>query len=80
MADVRDFVDPKPDGTELENAAFRFFLDQGQRESVAIKSDGLLVGVIRAFDRDIGAAGKVRAVDVGDHSLGEDGGGKISHG
>ena len=67
MAEVRHPIDPEPDGSELKNAAFRFLLDQGQAERVAIKGDRLLVGVIRAFDRDVRAAGKIWTVDVGDH-------------
>ena len=67
MTQVRHAIDPEPVRTELENAAVRFLLDQRQSERVAIKRDRLLIGVTRAFDRDIRAAGKLRAVDVGDH-------------
>jgi hypothetical protein len=67
MAQVRNAIHPEPVRAELKNAAFGFLLDQRQTEGVAIKPDGLLVGVARAFDRDIRAAGKLRAVDVGNH-------------
>src|SRR3954453_8367370 len=67
MTQVRDLINPKPVRTELENAAFLFLLDQRQSERVAIKPDRLLVSVGRTFNRDVRAAGKLRAVDVGNH-------------
>src|SRR5207245_10625318 len=36
-----------------------------------IERERLIVGVARAFDGDIRAAGKLRAVDVGDHGVRE---------
>src|SRR5438045_8113889 len=67
MAQVRDPIDPEPVRAELENAAFFFFLDQRQPEGVAIKREHLLVGVARAFYRDVRAAGELWTVNVGDH-------------
>src|SRR4051812_23296187 len=67
MAQVRNPIEPEPVRAELENAAFRFLLDQRQTERVAIKTEGLLVGMARAFDRDVRAAGKLWSVNVGNH-------------
>ena len=67
MTQVRHPIDPEPDRPELEDATFRFLLNQGQAERVAVKGDRLLVSVMRALDRDIRAAGEIWVVDVGDH-------------
>ena len=40
---------------------------KGSAERIAIKGDRLFVGVGRAFDRDVGAAGELRAVNVRNH-------------
>src|SRR5439155_17002550 len=67
LAQIRDQIDPKPVRPELENATVRFFFNQRQGQSIAIKSDGLFVSVSRTFDRDVGAAGKLRTVNVRYH-------------
>src|SRR5712691_1597707 len=67
MAQIRHLVDPKTVRAKLKNATFRFFFDQRQSERVAVERDGLVVSVARAFDGDIGAAGKLRALQFGDH-------------
>ena len=67
VADVWDPINPELDGSELENAAFRFLLEQRQTERVAIKGNCLLIGVIGALDRNICPPREIRTVDVGDH-------------
>lgn len=67
MAQVRDPIDPKPVWPELKNTPVIFFLDQGQPERVAVEGQHLLVGMARAFDRDVRAAGELRTINVGDH-------------
>ena len=69
MTQVWNFVDPKPVGAKLENAAVGFLLDQWQTESVAIKGNGLLVSVRRTFDRDVGATGKPRAIEFRNYNI-----------
>ena len=64
-------IDPEPIRTELKNATVRFLFDQGQCQGVAIERDGLFVGMGRAFDRDIRAAGKLRTINVRYHYLTE---------
>src|SRR2546423_3705140 len=67
MAQVRNAIEPKPVRAKLENAAFRLLLDHRQSESVAIKTERLLVSVARAFDRAVRAAGKLWSVNVRNH-------------
>src|SRR2546425_4184906 len=67
MTEIQDLINPEPIRPELKNATISFFFDQRQRERVAIKGDGLLVGMRGAFDRDVRAAGKLWAVNVGNH-------------
>jgi hypothetical protein len=67
MTEIRYLIDPEPIGPELKNTTIGFFFDQRQRERVAIKSDRLLVSMRGALDRDVRAAGKLWAVDVGNH-------------
>src|SRR2546430_6777252 len=67
MAQVRHPVEPEPVRAKLENATFRFLLDERQAESVPIKADGLLVGMARTFDCDVRAAGELWTVNVSDH-------------
>src|SRR6267142_5111901 len=67
MTQVRHFVDPETVRTKLENAAARFLFDQREPKRVPVKRDRLLIGVRGTFDRDIGAAGKLRSVEFGHH-------------
>src|SRR6476620_764098 len=67
VTQVGNAIDPKSDRSKLENAAVCFFFDQRQAERVAIKSDRLLVGVMRTLDRNIRTARKIWIVDVSDH-------------
>src|SRR5580704_2935184 len=69
MTQLRDFVDPKPIGAKLENAAVSFLLDQRQTDRVAIEGNGLLICVRRTFDRDVGATGKSRTVEFRNHDV-----------
>src|SRR3954462_722756 len=70
VTQVRNPVNPESNRSKLENATLRFFFDHGQTKRVAIESDRLLVSVIRALDRNIGAAGKIGVVSVGHHYSG----------
>jgi len=56
LAQIRYLVDPEAVRAKLENATIGFFLDQRQRERIAIKGNRLVVGVARAFERDVRAA------------------------
>src|ERR1043166_3013813 len=67
VAQIRDSIEPKPVRAELENAAFVFLFNQREPKRVAIKPDRLLVSMSRTLNRDVRAAGKLRAVDVGNH-------------
>src|SRR5437868_2165249 len=67
MTQVRHFVYPKPVRSELKNATVRFFLNQREGKGIAIKCDRLLIGVGGTFDRDIGAARKLRSIKFGNH-------------
>ncbi len=69
LTQIRHPVDPKPVRTKLENTAVIFLFDQRQRECIAIKCHRLSVSVRRTFDRDVCAAGKLRALDVCYHNL-----------
>src|SRR5690348_4193526 len=69
MAQVWHFVDPKPVRSELKNATVGLLLDQRKRERVAIKRDGLIVGMRRTFDRNIGAAGESRSIKFRHHAI-----------
>src|SRR2546421_12350404 len=67
MTEVRHTIDPEPVRAELKNAAFVFLFDKRQPKRVAIKSNCGLISMARALDRDVRAAGKFWAVNVGKH-------------
>jgi len=69
MAQIRHFVDPEAVRTELKNAAVRFFLDQRQRERIAIKRDRLVISMGRTLDCDIRTAGKLWTVEFCNHDV-----------
>src|SRR2546429_676206 len=69
MTQVRHLVDPKPVRTKLKDAAVGFLLDQRQRQRVTIKRDGLIISVSRAFDRDVGTAGKLWSIEFRHHDV-----------
>ena len=67
MTEIRNFVDPQPVRTKLEDATIRLFLDQWQGEGIALKSDRLVIAVSRTLDGDVCAARELWTVNVSNH-------------
>src|SRR5205823_2627113 len=67
LTQVWNEIDPKPVGSELKDATIRLLFDQWQCQGIAIERHRLFVSMGRAFDRNVGPAGKLRTMNVRYH-------------
>src|SRR4051812_34681998 len=69
MSEIWDLVQPEPGGPKLENAAVGLLLDHGKTEGIAIERNRARIGMGGTFDGNVGAAGKLRSMNVGYHII-----------